>query len=137
MGLLSSVHFSRAKPIYLTQGQANDRLWALEASLIDDKKAGGGLSWQRLLESGRVAHWGLWWLWSSPGYSWEGQLYYSGGSWYAGCGGGNTSNPLPTSPFLPNSLLLPQRNTSELRVRHSMRGNFDAKHLGFLKQKKV
>lgn len=29
----------------------------MEASPTDDRKAGGGLSWQRLQESGTVAHW--------------------------------------------------------------------------------
>ena len=92
-----SIHFSQHQiRAAVTQGQANERFLVTEAGLTDDRKAGGGVSWQGLLERGRVACWE-----AEP--SWG-----SGCCCMPGCLGGKASNPLltallsnPSFPTLP------------------------------------
>lgn len=54
-----SIHFfQRQINVPITQGQANERFLVKEASLTDDRKADGRVSWQGLRErGGRVACW--------------------------------------------------------------------------------
>lgn len=53
-----SPHFSQRQiRAAATQGQANERFLVMEAGLTDDRKAGGGVSWQ---DCEREAGWSRW-----------------------------------------------------------------------------